>query len=217
MRVSSISAPLVRPQAGPSPAPTDSVSSARVSEGGDEILHRLMAEMVRGADSDFAIASTRIRTSSREAARSRMRVLEEVRKQARARRRSRPWRAFKKFLLGVAAVVGAAAAIVASPFTGGGSIATYVGTALGIGSAVAAGGGAAAGIAEGVLGARAEMAGVRSRARSADLREALGDLESEAMRAAEVVSHAAALEQRVIEIERRTAGLASTAMGGRQW
>jgi hypothetical protein len=172
-----------------------------------------MIEMMRQADADASIRTTRIRRRSREASEARMRVLREVHRQARARRRGRRWGVFKKFLLSVAAVVGAAAAIVASPFTGGGSLAAYVGAALGVTSAVAGAAGAAGAIGQGVIGSRAGLAGVRSERASVDLKAAMRDVQTDASQAAELVAHAGRIEERALHIERGEQALSRAVLG----
>ncbi|MBW2262165.1 MAG: hypothetical protein JRG91_09350 [Deltaproteobacteria bacterium] len=202
MRVSAASVTV--PLQALSPAARTSAGAGRADaapDQGDGVLHRVMIEMMRQADADASVSTTRIRRRSREAAEARTRILREIHKQARARRRGRRWGVFKKFLLAVGAVVGAAAAIVASPFTGGGSLAAYVGTALGVTAAVAGAAGAAGGIAQGVLGARAGLAGVRSERASGELGDAMRDVERDAAQACDLLDHASRIEERAIQIE----------------
>ena len=212
MRVSAASA-APSPSREPGQAPRLRTCRACAPVQGEGILHRVMIEMMRQADADASIRATRIRRRSREAAEARTRILREVHRQARARRRGRRWGAFKRFLLSVAAVVGAAAAIVASPFTGGGSLAAYVGAALGVTAAVAGGAGAAGAIGQGVLGSRAGLAGVRSDRASGDLQGAMHDVEKDAAQAAELVAHAGRIEERALRIERGEQALSRTVLG----
>jgi hypothetical protein len=172
-----------------------------------------MIEMMRQADADASIGATRIRRRSREAAEARRRILRAIHRQARARRRGRRWGVFKKFLLAVAAVVGAAAAIVASPFTGGGSLAAYVGAALGVTAAAAGAAGAAGGIGQGVLNARAALASTRSDRASVDLRASLSDVGQDAAQATELVAHAGRIERRALAIDRSGEALSRALLG----
>ncbi len=213
MRVSAAS---TVPLAARSPAAAARSRPGRTSAPpvrGEGILHRVMIEMMRQADADASIRTTRIRRRSREAAQARTRILREIHRQARARRRSRRWGGFKKFLLSVAAVVGAAAAIVASPFTGGGSLAAYVGAALGVTAAVAGAAGAAGAIGQGVLASRSSLAGVRSDRASGDLGAAMRGIERDAARASELVEHAGRIEDRALRIEAGEAALARAVLG----
>lgn len=193
------------------------VAAGRPTPVGEEVLGRVMVEMMREADADAAIRTARIRRHVREAAEARRRILRQIHRQARLRRRSRSWRRFKRFLLGVAAVVGAAAAIVTAPFTGGGSLASYVGAALGIAAAAAGAAGAAGGIAEGGLASRAELAGVRGDRGSRDLDRAMQDIDRASAQARDLVDRASGLEQRVIEIERREEALYEAATRRTSW
>ncbi len=183
----------------------------------DDLLCRVMSQLVADADADATQRSSGIRQRCADATRARMRVLAEVRKQARASRRARVMKRFKKFLLGVAAALGAAAAIVAAPFTGGGSAAAYAGAALGIASACAGGAAAGGGIAAGRLDARAAMAGLKGELASSDLASSLDAMKREAMQSEGLVEVLASPEQRAMEVLEKEERLAQAATRSRTW
>jgi hypothetical protein len=179
------------------------------------IMDRIMAEMMKDAGTEVRLRSSQIREHSREAARCRMRVLEELRRQARAKKRSRGWSKFRKFLMGVAAVVGAAAAAVASPFTGGASVAGYVAGALAITAACAGGAAAAGGMAAGRCDARAATAKLKGESAALDVDSHLGDVGQLSQESFDLVQRAAQVERRAAGIMQREQDLAQIALRSR--
>ena len=215
MRVEAASAgpPLAPPAVGASCHRTPVASPP----GTDVLLDCVMAGLMRDAGGAADLAASRIRSASREISRARRRMLEQLHKQARSRRKGRAWRRFKRFLAGVAAVVGAAAALVSSPFTGGGSVVAYVGAALGVAAAGAGAASAAGGIAAGAHSRNAILHGLRSGEHSRAVEACRRQVSEASTRASELIEHVSGLEQKVIEIENREAALMTAAARGRTW
>jgi len=205
----------VRPAAPP--PPRDVTVTLPRATGGVEILDRVMIEMMRGTDRDIAVHSDRIRSHAREAARSRMRMVEQIHRQAYAARKARRLGRFARFLIAIGAALAAAAATVGSVFSGGATMAGFIAGACALAGALSGGVGAGCAAASGLNAAKAARDGARADRAMGSLDGSLETMEESAAQMRAVVEYASGLEERVAAIMEREQTLAHAATGRRSW